>query len=82
MKCEKAGNRTSKDYNCSDTELMQKILGPLKKLDERSKSVLVLVGYPPTDYRLRNLTKRKLVIARDVFEKYKSKTDEESNQEK
>lgn len=81
MKCEKAGNRTSKDYNCSDTELMQKILGPLKKLDERSKR-LVFVGYAPTGYRLRNITKRKIVIARDVFEKYKSKTDEESNQEK
>lgn len=42
-----------------------KILSPLKKLDDRSKEYN-LVGYAPTGYRLWDLKKRKITIARDV----------------
>ncbi|KAM0730296.1 Retrovirus-related Pol polyprotein from transposon TNT 1-94 [Formica fusca] len=42
-----------------------KVMGPLKKLDERSRE-LTFVGYAPTGYRLWNSERRKIIIARDV----------------
>lgn len=45
------------------------MLDPQKKLDERSRE-LTFVGYTPVGYRLWDLQKRKIVIAKDVkFEK-------------
>jgi len=45
-----------------------KILGPLKKLDDRSKKYKL--GYAPQGYRLWDIEKRKIIISRDVrFEK-------------
>lgn len=46
-------------------EAYAKILKPLKKLDERSKSY-IFIGYAPTGYRLWDKEKRKIKIARDV----------------
>lgn len=42
-----------------------KVLGPLKKLDERYKKY-TFVGYAPVGYRLWDSSKRKIHIARDV----------------
>lgn len=42
-----------------------KILGPLKKLDDRSKK-FKFVGYAPQGYRLWDADKRKIIISRDV----------------
>lgn len=42
-----------------------KALGPLKKLDERSKSY-TFVGYAPSGYRLWDAEKRKIITAKDV----------------
>lgn len=52
-----------------------KSLGPLKKLEKRSKSY-IFVGYAPNGYRLWDKEKRRIQIARDVtcVESYKEKT--------
>lgn len=42
-----------------------KTLGPLRKLDKRSKSY-VFVGYAPLGYQLWDPSKRKIIVARDV----------------
>jgi len=42
-----------------------KILGPLKKLDKRSKK-LRFVGYAPLEYRLWDENKKNIILARDV----------------
>jgi hypothetical protein len=42
-----------------------KILGPLKKLDERSKKY-IFIGYASSGYRLWDSNKRKIHIAKDV----------------
>lgn len=41
-------------------------LGPLKKLEERSKK-LYFVGYAPNSYRLWNSKEEKIIIARNVI---------------
>lgn len=43
----------------------EKILGQLKKLDDRSRS-FKFVGYVPQGYKLWNEEKRKITIYRDV----------------
>lgn len=42
-----------------------KRLGPLKKLEDRSKK-LYFVGYAPNRYRLWNPDEKKIITARDV----------------
>jgi len=42
-----------------------KVLGPLKKLDNRSKE-LKFVGYAPSGYRLWDEDRRNIIVARDV----------------
>jgi len=58
-----------------------KVLGPLKKLDNRSKKFR-FVGYAPNGYRLWNEDRRKIIVARDVkFEtEIKKDIDEESRE--
>ena len=52
-----------------------KVLGSLKKFDERSKK-FIFVGYAPVGYRLWDAGKRKIVIARDVVFEEETKTQE------
>lgn len=58
-----------------------KILGQLRKLDDRSKKY-VFMGYVPNGYRLWNSEKGKIVIARDVKieEKLEPPTQGEENE--
>lgn len=53
-----------------------KVLGPLKKLDDRSEKFIFL-GYAPNGYRLWNPRKRKIVISRDV--KFEERNNEWEN---
>lgn len=59
-------------------EAYAKVLGPLKKLDERSRKY-IMVGYAPTGYHLWDKKKRKIQIARDV--KFQEQTETGQNQE-
>jgi len=52
-----------------------KVLGPLKKLDNRSKK-LQFVGYAPSGYRLWDEERRNIIVARDVKFKTEVKKDE------
>lgn len=54
-----------------------KTLGPLKKLDERSKE-LTFVGYAPSGYRLWNSERGNITIARDVKFEITGKRDRET----
>ncbi|KYN02905.1 Copia protein, partial [Cyphomyrmex costatus] len=54
-----------------------KVLSPLKKLDERCEKY-IFVGYAPVGYRLWDLGKRNIRIARDVkFEKLTKREEDE-----
>lgn len=55
-------------------EAYAKVLGPLKKLDQRSEKY-VFIGYAPVGYRLWDAQKQKIKIARDV--KFGLKTNKE-----
>ena len=56
-----------------------KVLGTLKKLDNRSRK-LVFVGYSPKGYRLWDTKKRKIILSRDV--KFEEKIEVETEENK
>lgn len=74
-KGDKPNLRNLKLFGCT---AYAKILGPLKKLDERSKK-LKFVGYAPQEYRLWDTEKHKIIVARDVRFENEVEATEESN---
>lgn len=55
-----------------------KILGPLKKLDNRSRK-LIFVGYSPKGFRLWDIDKRKIIFSRDAKFEEKSEIRKEKD---
>jgi len=62
MKCEKKENRICGICKFLVVRFMQKVLGPLEKIDSRSESYK-FVGYTPLGYRLWDSKKRKITQA-------------------
>ena len=58
-------------------DVYTKVLGSLRKLDERSKK---LVGFTKSGYRLWNEKKRKIVIRKDVIFNEVTEKDKEINE--
>lgn len=68
-----------KNIRLSGCDAYAKVLGPLKKLDERSRKYN-FIGYAPVGYRLWDAEKKKIIITRDV--QFSERTEKNTTRER